>query len=170
MKKILGLLLTSNFFFLKTKKWSGFDSVSFRVLALDGFKLCLGSSVWCLLLPGKLLSPAGCVVVTLTILSPWWLPERTHLYSNTAGFKGVVVSHALDLCALWPVLAAVCAYEISQSHPGTSPSCPQRPLSGGQVADEISSESKFSRPPLVELKPSKDILPVSGSSRAYLAL
>ena len=82
----------------------------------------------------------------------------------------MVVSHAQDLCAFLPFWAAVCAYEISRSHPGVSPSCPQRPLSGGQVADEISSESKFSSPPLVEPKPSKDILSVSGSSRAYLAL
>ena len=117
-----------------------------------------------------------CVIKTSASIIPHQLSvwHHTHsMYDITVSMydnKGVVVSHALDLCALWPVLAAVCAYEISQSHPGTSPSCPQRPLSGGQVADEISSESKFSRPPLVELKPSKDILPVSGSSGAYLAL
>lgn len=44
-------------------------------------------------------------------------------------------------------------------------------LSGGQVSDEISTESKFSRPSLLgslELKPSKDISSASVSSRAYL--
>lgn len=51
--------------------------------------------------------------------------------------------------------------------------CPQRPLSGGQVSDEISSEAKFSKAApagSLVLKPSKDIPSMSVSLGVYLAL
>lgn len=115
-------------------------------------------------------SPAGCVVVILTIPSPWWLPERTRLYSKSspAGWGGCQPCPG-HKCFV-TVFGCSVPCKSSRSHPGVSAPPVRRDLSGGQVADEISSESKFSRPPLVELKPSKDILLVSGSSRAYLAL
>ena len=112
--------------------------------------------------------------------------EGARLHRNTRVHKGVAVGHALglgrccepsrvffvtvsgcSLCLLNRLIPSQCAVPCALFF------CLQRPLSGGQVHDEISSESKFSRPSLVdslELKPSKDVSSVSVSSRAYLAL
>ena len=140
---------------------------------------------------GKLVDSAGHIavtVVTFTILGPWWLSGRSEASTETLWDSqrcGCLpcpraCTGAVNLSRIFFVTIFGCSLcllnRLSPFYCGVPCAfffCPQRPLSGGQVSDEISSESKFSRPSLVgslELKPSKDISSVSDSSRAYLAL
>lgn len=91
---------------------------------------------------------------------PWWPSFLSPAECSLWPFL------AADLCLLNRLILASCVVPVPPLFH------PQRPLSG-QVTDEISSESKFSRACLtgcLVLKPSKDILSVSVSVRVYLAL